>query len=50
MFMCRDPSDTTSKVSCGVEPSLCFKNFDAITNLPLVLPFKMSLTQKQKYG
>ena len=34
MFMCRDPGDTTSKVSCCVEPSQCFKNsdFDAIAN------------------
>ena len=30
--MCRDPGDATSKVSCCVETSYCFKNrdFDAI--------------------
>ena len=27
-FMCTDPYDTTSKVSCCVEPSWCFKNSD----------------------
>ena len=26
VFMCRDPGDTTSKVSCCVESSQCFKN------------------------
>ena len=37
VFMCRDPGDTTSKVSCCVEPSLCFKNsdFDASVKVPL---------------
>ena len=32
VFMCRDPGDATSKVSCCVETSYCFKNrdFDAI--------------------
>ena len=46
MFMCRDPGDTTSKVSCCVEPSYCFKNrdFDAIANVPGALPFKLSLS------
>ena len=28
MFMCRDPGDTTSKVSCCVQTSYCFKNRD----------------------
>ena len=48
MFTCRDPGDTTSKVSCCVEPSLCFKNsdFDAIVKVPIALQLKMSLTQK----
>ena len=37
VFMCRDPGDTTSKVSCCVEPSYCFKNsdFDASVRVPL---------------
>ena len=49
VFMCRDPGDTTSKVSCCVESSYCFKNsdFDAIANLPLALSLKMSLTQNE---
>ena len=52
MFMCRDPGDTMSKVSCYVEPSYCFKNsdFDAIVKVPRALPLKMSLSQKQKYS
>ena len=33
MFMCRDPGDTTSKVSCCVEPSYCFKNSVNTINL-----------------
>ena len=39
VFMCRDPGDTTSKVSCCVEPSYCFKNryFDASVKVPLAL-------------
>ena len=46
MFMCRDPGDTTSKVSCCIEPSSCFKNsnFDAIEKVPIALPLKLSLT------
>ena len=28
VFMCRDPGDATSKVSCCVETSYCFKNGD----------------------
>ena len=28
VFMCRDPGDTTSKVSCCVETSYCFKDKD----------------------
>uniref|UniRef100_A0A671X6C2 Serine/threonine-protein kinase haspin n=1 Tax=Sparus aurata TaxID=8175 RepID=A0A671X6C2_SPAAU len=36
VFMCRDPGDSTSKVSCCVEPSYCFKNsnFDASLRVP----------------
>ena len=33
VFMCRDPGDTTSNVSCCVEPSLCFKNSDFDANI-----------------
>ena len=46
--MCRDPRDTTTKVSSCVEPSKCFKNidFDATDNFPLALQFKMSYTRK----
>ena len=52
VFMCRDPGDTTSKVSCCVQTSYCFKNrdFGAIEKVPVALPLKMSLTRKQKYG
>ena len=54
VFMCRDPGDATSKVSCCVQTSYCFKNrdFDAIVKVPVALPLKMSLTQKRKtiYG
>ena len=52
VFMCRDPGDATSKVSCCVETSYCFKNgdFDAIVKVPVALPLKMSLTQKRKHG
>ena len=52
VFMCSDPGDTTSKVSCCVETSYCFKNkdFDAIVKVPVAFPLKMSLTQKRKYG
>ena len=50
--MCRDPGDTTSKVSCCVETSYCFKNrdFNAIVKVPIALPLRMSLTRKQKYS
>ena len=50
VFMCRDPGDTTSKVSCCVQISYCFKNrdFDAIIKVPHALPLKLSLTQKRK--
>ena len=46
VFMCRDPGDATSKVSCCVQTSYCFKNrdFDAIVKVPVALPLKMSLT------
>ena len=52
VFMCRDAGDTTSKVSCFVETSYCFKNrdFDAGVKVPVALPLKMSLTGKWKYG
>ena len=47
VFMCRDPGDNTSKVSCCVEPSYCFKNrdFDAILIIPIALPLKISLPE-----
>ena len=46
VFMCRDPGDATSKVSCCVQTSYCFKNrdFDANVKVPVALPLKMSLT------
>ena len=49
VFMCRDPGDATSKVSCCVQTSYCFKNrdFDASVKVPVALPLKMSLTQKE---
>ena len=52
VFMCRDPGDATSKVSCCVESSYCFKNrdLDAIVKVPVALPLKMILNRKQKYG
>ena len=52
VFMCRDPGGTTSKVSCCVETSYCFKNsiFNDIVKVPVALPLKMSLTQERKYG
>ena len=36
VFMCRDPGDTMSEVSCFVEPSYCFENsnFDARVRVP----------------
>ena len=51
VFMCRDPGDATSKVSCCVESSYCFKirDFDAVVKVPVALPLA-HLTQKQKYG
>ena len=42
VFMCRDPVDTTSKVSS------C--DFDAIVKVPVALLLKISLTWKQKYS
>ena len=50
--LCRDPGDTTSKVSCCVEPSWCYKNsnFDASIKVPYALRLKISLSRKQKYG
>ena len=52
VFMCRDPGDATSKVSCCVQTSYCFKygDFDAIVKVPVALPLKMSWTRKWKYG
>ena len=39
VFMCRDPGDATSKVSCCVESSYCFKNseneFDPKTKIKI---------------
>ena len=48
----RDPGDATSKVSCCVQTSYCFKNsdFDAIVKVPEALPLKMSLSRKREYG
>ena len=42
VFMCRDPGDATSKVSCCVQTSYCFKNrdFDANIKVPVALPLK----------
>ena len=37
VFMCRDPGDATSKVSCCVETSYRFKNVDATVKLPVAL-------------
>ena len=49
VFMCRDPGDTTSKVSCCVEPSWCFKesDFDASLKVPVALALKMSLPENE---
>ena len=50
-FMCRDPADTMSKVSCCVEPSWCFKNsnFDATYERTSACstPFKISLPKNE---
>ena len=48
--VCRDPGDTTSKVSCCA--SYCFKNkdFTASVKVPVALPLKMSFSWKWKYG
>ena len=48
VFMCRDPGDATSKVSCCVE-IYCFKNrdFDAIAKVPVALPLKISLLENE---
>ena len=48
VFMCRDPGDTTSKVSCCVEPSLYFEHsdFDASVECPST-PLKMSLPKNE---
>ena len=35
VFMCRDSGDTTSKVSCCVEPSYCFKNRESLLKVSL---------------
>ena len=47
VFVCRDPGDTTRKVSCSVEPSKCFKNcdFDAIMVFAPCTPLKMKITK-----
>ena len=49
MFMCRDPGDTTGKVSCCVESSYWFKNrdFDASIRVSHALPLKMSLPENE---
>ena len=48
--MCRDPGDTTSKVSCRVEPSYCFKNndFDAIAKSACSTPTENEFEPKTK--
>ena len=48
LFMCRDPGDIMTRVSCFVEPFSILKN--AIIKVPVALPLKMSLTQKRKYN
>ena len=49
VFMCRNPGDATSKVSCCVETSYWFKNrdFDAIVKEPVALPLKISLPKNK---
>ena len=51
VFMCRDPGDARSKVSCCVEPSWCFINrdFDAIVKVPQH-SIESELAQNRKYG
>ena len=48
VFMCRDPGDSTSKVSCCVEPSYCFKtsDFDALAKVPQALTVVIMLLHK----
>ena len=48
VFMCRDPGDATSKVSCCVEPSYGFKNrdFDALTENELDPKIKNTVNLK----
>ena len=46
VFMCRDPGDTTSKVSCCVEPSYCFKNSDFDVSARRT-PLKISLPENE---
>ena len=47
--MCRDSGDTTSKVSCCVKPSQCFKKSDSDASriMPLELPLKKSLPKNE---
>ena len=49
VFMCRDPGDATSTVSCCVQTSYFFLNrdFDAIVKVPVALPLKMSLPENE---
>ena len=49
VFMCKDPGETTSKVSCCVQTSYCFKyrDFCAIVKVPVALPLKMSLPENE---
>ena len=37
VFMCRDPGDTASKVSCCANPSWCFQNSDFDANIEFAL-------------
>ena len=52
VFMCRDPGDATSKVSCYVEPSWRSKNgnFDAIISVPLALPLKFNVPENENFS
>ena len=50
VFMCRDPGDATSKVSCCVETSYCFNNrdFDAIIEFARSTPIENEFDLKTK--
>ena len=50
VFTCRDPGDTTRKVSCCVEPSYFFKNsdFDTIVKNACSTPTENEFDLKTK--